>query len=198
MHADLSTLFIRQYGVATTAQILQFTSRRHLQMLLECTAVERIWHGVYSLGPADADRRLRGLDLASGANVAVCLGTAARAYGFDTENRAELHVLNPSGHQLRPAPGLVIHRRDGAPLSTVSGRCATAAAGRQSRLPARWPGRGLWPPSMPRCAPGTAIPSRCRAPRSPSRGAGASSRSANFFHLPTAGRSRRWRVKPGW
>ena len=128
MHADLATLFDRQYGVATTAQILQFASRRHLQMLLDCTAVERIWHGIYSLGPADADRRLRGLDLASGAHVAVCLGTAARAYGFDTENRAELHVLNPSGHQLRPAPGLVIHRRDGAPLSTVSGRAATTAA----------------------------------------------------------------------
>ncbi len=128
MHADLSNLFSQQRGVATTGQILQVVSRRHLEMLLDCTAVERIWHGVYSLGPADDDRKLRGLDISCGEQVAVCLGTAARAYGFDTENRGELHVLNPSGHQLRPAPGLVIHRRDGAPLSTVSGRCATTAA----------------------------------------------------------------------
>lgn len=128
MREDLETLFTRQCGLATTTQILQAVSRRHLQMLLNCTAVERIWHGVYSLGPADSDRRLRGLDLTSGQEVAICLGTAARAYGFDTEDDADLHVLNPTGQQLRPAPGLVVHRRDGAPLSTVSGRSATAPA----------------------------------------------------------------------
>ncbi|MFY9334991.1 MAG: hypothetical protein WAO90_03195 [Mycobacterium sp.] len=127
MHADLSILFSRQRGVATSAQILQVVSRRHLEMLLECTAVERIWHGVYSLGPADDERRLRGLDISCGEQVAVCLSTAARAHGFDTEDRPDLHVLNPTRHQLRPAPGLVIHRRDGAPLTTVSGRLATTA-----------------------------------------------------------------------
>jgi hypothetical protein len=125
--ADLATVFSRQHGVATTSQILQVVSRHHLEMLLDCTAVERIWHGVYSLGPADDERRLRGLDISCGEQVAVCLDTAARAHGFDTENRAELHVLNPTGHQLRPAPGLIIHRRDGAPLTTVSGRLATTA-----------------------------------------------------------------------
>jgi len=128
VHAELSDLFDQQGGVATTAQILRITSRRYLRVLTDCTAVERIWHGVYSLGPADDDRRLRGLDLSCGKQVAVCLGTAARAYGFDTEETGVLHVLNPRDHQLRPAPGLVIHRRDGAPLSTVSGRSATAAA----------------------------------------------------------------------
>ncbi|SBS71871.1 conserved hypothetical protein [uncultured Mycobacterium sp.] len=58
----------------------------------------------------------------------MCMATAARAYGFDTENRAELHVLNPSGHQLRPADGLVVHRRDGAPLKPLAGRPTTAPA----------------------------------------------------------------------
>jgi len=128
MQAELSTLFECQGGVATTAQILQAAGRRHLQLLLDCTAVERIWHGVYSLGPADAERKLRGLDLASGEEIAVCLGTAARAYGFDTEDGTDLHVLNPTGHQLRPAPGLVVHRREGATLSLASGRLATAPA----------------------------------------------------------------------
>lgn len=98
------------------------------EMLLEYTAVERIWHGVYSRGPADTARRLKGLDLACGEVVGVCMATAARAYGFDTENGAELHVLNPSGHQLRPADGLVVHRRDGAPLKLLAGRPTTAPA----------------------------------------------------------------------
>ena len=58
----------------------------------------------------------------------MCLATAARAYGFDTEGGSTLHVLNPMGHQLRPADGLVIHRREGAPLSRVLSRSATAPA----------------------------------------------------------------------
>lgn len=90
--------------------------------------MERIWHGVYSLGPADVERKLRGLELSCGAEVPICLGTAAQAFGFDTEGGSDLHLLNPAGHQLRPAPGLVIHRRDGAPLSRIAGRVATAPA----------------------------------------------------------------------
>lgn len=126
MHEGLAELFECQGGVATTGQILGLVGRRYLELLLDCTAVERIWHGVYSLGSADDDRRLRGLDVSCGEQVAICLATAARAYGFDTEGDHALHVLNPVGHQLRPAEGLVIHRRDGAPLTTVSGRPATA------------------------------------------------------------------------
>jgi hypothetical protein len=129
MHAELTTLFDNQHGVATTAQILAVTSRRHLEMLLNCTAVERIWHGVYSVLGREPEQLLRGLDLTCGEAVAICLGTAAEAYGFDTESTTELHVLNPSGgHQMRPADGLVVHRRDGAPLTSLSGRPTTAAA----------------------------------------------------------------------
>jgi hypothetical protein len=129
MHAELTTLFDNQHGVATTAQILAVTSRRHLEMLLNCTAVERIWHGVYSVVGRETEQLLRGLDLACGEAVAICLGTAAQAYGFDTESTTELHVLNPpGGHQMRPADGLVVHRRDGAPLTTLAGRPATTAA----------------------------------------------------------------------
>ncbi|BBZ79866.1 hypothetical protein MANY_52030 [Mycolicibacterium anyangense] len=73
----------------------------------------------------DDEVKLSGLDLLCGEKVARCLGTAARVYGFDTERRAELHVLNPLGHQLRSGVGLVVHRRDGAPLVEVSGRPTT-------------------------------------------------------------------------
>jgi hypothetical protein len=97
-------------------------------MLLEYTAVERIWHGVYSRGPADTARKLKGLDLTCGEVVGICMATAARAYGFDTQDSSVLHVLNPSGHQLRPADGLVVHRRDGTPLRLLSGRPTTAPA----------------------------------------------------------------------
>lgn len=128
MHSELADIFKRQHGVATAAQILTAVSRRHLQMLLDCTAVERVWQGVYSLGPADSTQRLRGLDLTCGEVVAVCLGTAAAAYGFDTEDTADLHVLNPLHHQIRSARGLVVHRREGAPVIDISGRPATAPA----------------------------------------------------------------------
>jgi hypothetical protein len=129
VHAELADLFENQHGVATTAQILAVTSRRHLETLLNCAAVERIWRGVYSVGGRDAEQLLRGLDLACGEALAICLGTAAQAFGFDTENTTELHVLNPSGgHQMRPTDGLVVHRRDGAPLTSRAGRPATTAA----------------------------------------------------------------------
>jgi hypothetical protein len=125
VHPELSALFELQGGVATTAQILRVVSRRHLEMMLDCTALERIWHGVYSCGGTGTAQRLRGLDLTCNEVVAVCLGTAAAAYGFDTENTAEVHVLNPMGHQIRSAAGLVVHRREGAPMSLVSGRPMT-------------------------------------------------------------------------
>ena len=126
MHPNVSALFESQGGVATTAQILSATSRRHLDRLVNCTAVERIWRGVYSSGPADDARKLRGLDLSCGEVVAICLGTAASALGFDTEDTGELHILNPLHHQIRPAPGLIVHRREGAPLITVDDRPTTA------------------------------------------------------------------------
>ncbi|MCI4676867.1 hypothetical protein [Candidatus Mycolicibacterium alkanivorans] len=128
MHDELTALFDSQGGVATAGQILTVVSRRHLEMLLECTALERIWRGVYSLGVADSDRRLRGLDLLCGEVVGICMDTAACAYGFDTQGGSDLHVLNPAGHQLRHAEGLFVHRRDGAPLITVSGRPTTTPA----------------------------------------------------------------------
>ena len=128
VHDELAELFDRQGGVATTKQILALVSRRYLDLLLDCTAVERIWRGVYAFGAADDQIRLRGLDISCGEEVVMCLATAARAYGFDTESGGTLHVLNPLRHQLRPAEGLVIHRREGAPLSTVLARPATAPA----------------------------------------------------------------------
>lgn len=49
-------------------------------------------------------------------------------YGFDTEEPADLHVLSPPGSRLRSTDGLVVHRREGAPLTVVDGRPATAPA----------------------------------------------------------------------
>ncbi len=54
------------------------------------------------------------------------MGTAAAAYGFDTEDVVDLHVLNPNGHQLRNSDGLFVHRRDGAPITEINGRLATS------------------------------------------------------------------------
>jgi hypothetical protein len=56
------------------------------------------------------------------------VSTAAAAYGFDTERRPDLHVLNPRGRRLRSTDGLVVYRREGAPLTVVAGRPATTPA----------------------------------------------------------------------
>ena len=49
-------------------------------------------------------------------------------FGFDTEEPRDLHVLNPPHRQIRPVDGLVVHRRDGAPLVMVGQRPATSPA----------------------------------------------------------------------
>lgn len=128
MDLRLRQLLDRQGGVVTSAQALTFLTRRGLESELKHGPLQKIWYGIYSDRELSAELQLRGLDLATGTTVAVCLGTAAAAYGFDTEEPVDLHVLNPTGHQLRSADGLVVHRREGAPLSEIDGRPATAPA----------------------------------------------------------------------
>ena len=128
MNPELERLLDEQKGVVTNGQILTHLTRRAFEAELNSGSLERMWQGIYCRGEADDALRLRGLDLSCGTAVAVCLGTAATVYGFDTEEPAALHVLSPPGSRLRSADGLVVHRRDGAPLSVVAGRRATAPA----------------------------------------------------------------------
>jgi hypothetical protein len=126
VHAELGRLLDAQGGVVTSAQALTFVTRRGLEAYTRRGSLRRIWRGVYGRGDITTLLRLRALDLVTGSTVVACAGTAAAAYGFDTEQTASVHILNPSGRQLRPTKGLVVHRRDGAPLTTVAGRPATA------------------------------------------------------------------------
>jgi hypothetical protein len=128
MDPRLRQLLDRQGGVVTSAQALTFLTRRGLEAELKHGPLHKIWYGIYGEGEPSAELQLRGLDLATGTTVAVCLGTAAAAYGFDTEEPVDLHVLNPPDRQLRSADGLVVHRREGAPLSEGAGRPAPAPA----------------------------------------------------------------------
>src|SRR5215210_3915709 len=125
---ELDELFVRQRGVATSGQILQHLTRRGFEAELKSGDLERIWQGVYCRGEPTDELLLRGLDLSCGCAVPVCLGTAAALHGFDTEQPADLHVLSPPGSRLRSADGLVVHRRDGAPLVMVGERLATSPA----------------------------------------------------------------------
>ncbi|MCV7376494.1 hypothetical protein H5P33_27645 [Mycolicibacterium arabiense] len=117
-----------QGGVAGTGQLLTVLTRSQLDRRIDRGELTKVWPGIYCAGEPDDGIRLRGLDLRAGEQVAMCLGTAAAAYGFDTEGDADLHVLNPVRHQLRNSDGLVVHRRDGAPLGRVDGRRATTPA----------------------------------------------------------------------
>ncbi len=122
MHAELARLLDAQGGVATSAQVLTVLTRRGLEADLKNGVLSRVWHGIYGRGELTSGLRLRGVDLAVGTPVAACLGTAAAAYGFDTEQTGDLHVLNPEGRQLRSTDGLTVHRRAGAPLTRLAGR----------------------------------------------------------------------------
>lgn len=115
-------------GVATSGQLLRILGRGQLDGRIDRGELLKVWTGVYTDGELDVLTRLRGLDLRAGTPVAICLGTAAAAYGFDTEEGDDLHVLTPPRHLLRDSDGLKVHRRDGAPLVMVDGRRATAPA----------------------------------------------------------------------
>lgn len=128
MTGDIEMLIQAQGGVATTAQLLDAMGRSRLDTKIRTGQLVKVWQGIYSLDEPDNMTRLEGLDLRAGEPVAICLGTAAAAYGFDTEDVSDLHVLNPEGHQLRNSDGLFVHRREGAPLGEVDGRPATAPA----------------------------------------------------------------------
>jgi len=128
MTAQLEQLFDSQGGVATSGQILAHIPRRSFERQLDTGVFDRVWHGVYCRGEVNDELRLRALDLAAGTPVATCLGTAAALFGFDTEDVADMHVLNPDGHLLRNQDGLRVHRREGEPLITVGGRPVTAPA----------------------------------------------------------------------
>jgi hypothetical protein len=128
MNPEIEELFGKQGGVATSGQILIRMTRRQFDNAVNCGVLERVRQGIYCLGEPTDELRLRGLDLSSGTRVPVCLGTAAALYGFDTENTADLHVLNPPGGQIRCADGLVVHRRDGAPQVMINDRPVTSAA----------------------------------------------------------------------
>jgi hypothetical protein len=126
MHPELEALFARQGGVASSAQVLNYLTRRGFEAAVNCGALERLWQGIYCRGEPNDTIRLRGLDFSCGRPVPVCLGTAAALHGFDTEEPADLHVLSPPGCRLRSADELVVHRRDGAPLVKVGERLATS------------------------------------------------------------------------
>jgi hypothetical protein len=126
MSDDLDALFSAQGGVATTAQLLDVLGRARFETSVRRGDLAVVWTGVYSRDEPDTLLRLHGLDLRAGEPVAICLGTAAAAHGFDVQNPSDLHVLTPAGHQLRSSDGLLVHRREGAPLTMVDGRLATS------------------------------------------------------------------------
>ncbi|MEB3071634.1 endonuclease domain-containing protein [[Mycobacterium] vasticus] len=128
MNPDLLELLVHQGGVVTCGQALNHLSRRGLRDAVKDQQLQQLWHGIYGSGEPSVELRLRGLDLLTGTRVATCLDTAAAAHGFDVQGRPQLHVLNPEGRQLRPVDGLVVHRREGAPLVEVDGRLTTAPA----------------------------------------------------------------------
>ncbi len=125
---ELVSVFAAQGGVATSTQILAHLTRRGMQRQLRTAGLVRIYPDIYSWGAPDLDTRLAGLDLRSGEHVAMCLGSAAAAFKFDTEGVTGLHVLNPEGHLLRNYGGVVVHRREGAPLVIKNGRPLTSPA----------------------------------------------------------------------
>lgn len=117
----------RSNGLATTAELLTVMTRKQLDAAVRRGRLIRVWHGVYSRTEPDVMTRLSALDLVIDGHAVACLHTAATLYGFGVQDTPALHVLDP-GTGLRSTAGLVVHRREGAPLQLVSRRRATAPA----------------------------------------------------------------------
>jgi hypothetical protein len=128
-HRDVSLneVFAKNGGFAAHRQLMAVMSRKALTSHMRAGVIVRVWHGVYALGSPDTVGRLAALDLVAGKQLVACLNTAATLHGFDTEGGDVIHVLDP-GVRMRPAVGLMVHQRMGAPLQRVRGRLATAPA----------------------------------------------------------------------
>lgn len=127
MHPGASAVLRKTGGFATTAQLLTRMTRQQLDVQVKSGALKRVWYGVYAREEPDLAGRLAALDIFMGQHAVVCMGTAATFYGFDTENTTAIHVLDP-GVRMRPAVGLMVHQRTGAPLRRIAGRLATSPA----------------------------------------------------------------------
>jgi hypothetical protein len=114
-------------GFATARQLLTVMTRDQLRAQVNNGSLVRVWYGVYAATEPDLIGRLGALDVFMGQRAVACMGTAAALYGFDLEDTAAVHVLDP-GVRLRPTTGLIVHQRVGAPLQHVAGRLATAPA----------------------------------------------------------------------
>lgn len=114
-------------GLATTAELLAVMTRKQLDAAVRRGRLIRVFHGVYAPAEPDLRMRLWALDLITGRDVVACLHTAATLYGFGVTDTPAVHVLDP-GNGLRSTQGLVVHRREGAPLRLVSSRRTTAPA----------------------------------------------------------------------
>ncbi|WP_343708767.1 hypothetical protein [Mycobacterium sp.] len=127
MHADVAATLTAGGGFATAAQLLKIISRQQLDVQVRNGGLVRVWFGVYAATEPTLVGRLTALDLFMGQRAVACMGTAAALYGFDVENTAAIHVLDP-GVRMRSGTGLMVHQRTGAPLQRVAGRLATAPA----------------------------------------------------------------------
>lgn len=127
VYSDALTLLRTNGGVATTAQLLTVMTRQQLDVRVRSGGLVRVWYGVYAAVEPDLAGRLSALDAFVGRRVVVCMGTAAKLYGFDTEDTSRVHILDPAV-RVRPSTNLMVHQRLGAPLRTVAGRLATAPA----------------------------------------------------------------------
>jgi hypothetical protein len=120
MHPGALTVLQKAGGFATTAQLLTVMTRQQLDVQVKKGRLVRVWYGVYAAQHPNLLGRLAALDIFMGQHAVACMGTAAALHGFDTENTAAIHVLDP-GVRMRPAVGLMIHQRSGAPLQRITG-----------------------------------------------------------------------------
>ncbi|MGO9385384.1 MAG: hypothetical protein ACLP4W_25650 [Mycobacterium sp.] len=127
MHADAIAVLDKAGGFASAAELLTVMTRQQLDVQVRSGALVRVWYGVYAVQEPNLLGRLAALDIFMGRHAVVCMGTAAKLYGFDMEDTNAIHVLDP-GVRMRPTVGLMVHQRTGARLQRVSGRLATAPA----------------------------------------------------------------------
>jgi hypothetical protein len=109
---DVSKLFARQDGVASTAQLSEQVPRGVVRQRIRTGEWERLGPGVVAVASADTwARRVRAAQLGAGPDAAVSHGTAARLHGLDGFDRYEpVHLTTCLAAHRTSVPGVTVHR----------------------------------------------------------------------------------------
>lgn len=119
LHHSVWALARAQHGIVTREQLLALGYTRHaIAHRIAAGRLHPLWRGVYAVGRPEVSRRGRWLAavLSCGPEAVLSHDSAAALWGIAERPGKAIHVSVPA-HVIRQRPGIVVHRRRGAPAA---------------------------------------------------------------------------------